>query len=113
MRFPYYIHLFGHAVHPHLVFELLAYSAGFQLYLFLRGRWPRREAAVPMEQAMWLIVGAVFGAAAGSKLLAWLESASHYWSSRGDLAVLMAGKTIVGGLIGGWGGVEIAKWRMG
>lgn len=109
MEFPYYIHLFGLKLHPHLLFELVAYSAGFQLYLFLRGRWPRREAAVPIEQAMWIIVGCVFGALAGSKLLAFAESFQHYWSHRDDVAVLLGGKTIVGGLLGGWAGVEIAK----
>ena len=113
MQFPYYIHVFGLKVHPHLLFELVAYSAGFQFYLFLRKRWPDRGAAVPMEQAMWIIVGAVFGGAAGSKLLAWVESAQHYWTARGDLAVVLGGKTIVGGLLGGWAGVEIVKKHLG
>lgn len=113
MQFPYYIHLFGFRVHPHLLFELLAYSAGFQLFMFLRKRWPRREAAVPIEQAMWIIVCAVFGAAAGSKLLAWAESFPQYWAARGDLAVVLGGKTIVGGLLGGWLGVELVKKRLG
>jgi len=112
MQFPYYIHVLGLKVHPHVLFELIAYSAGFQLYLLLRRRWPRREAAVPMEQGMWLIVAAVLGAAAGSKLLAWAESARHYWSNRHDLAVVLGGKTIVGGLLGGWAGVELAKKRL-
>jgi phosphatidylglycerol:prolipoprotein diacylglycerol transferase len=113
MQFPYYIHLFGFKLHPHLLFELLAYSAGFQLYLLLRKRWPRREAAVPIEQAMWIIVGCVFGALAGSKLLAWVESFQHYWSNRHQLHIVLGGKTIVGGLLGGWVGVEIVKKRLG
>ena len=113
MHFPYFINLFGLRVHPHPVMELLAYSAGFQLYLYLRRRWPRREAAPPLEQAMWLIVGCVIGAAVGSKVLAWLESARHYWAARHDLAVVLGGKTIVGGLLGGWAGVEVAKMRLG
>src|SRR5687768_3185762 len=113
MQFPVYFHLFGTQLHPHLVMELLAYSAGFQLYLFLRKRWPRREAALPMEQAMWVIVGAVFGGAGGSKLLAWVESAQHYWAAREDLAVVLGGTTIVGGLLGGWIGVELVKKYLG
>lgn len=113
MEFPVYFHVFGFRLHPHMVLELIAYSAGFQLYLILRKRWPRPEAAAPIEQAMWIIVGAVMGAAAGSKLLAWIESAPHYWAARGDLAHLLGGKTIVGGLLGGWAGVEIAKRYLG
>lgn len=111
MTFPVYFNLFGHRVHPHLLLELIAYAAGFQLYLRLRRRWPR--AAVPFEQNMWLIVGCVFGALAGSKLLAFLESFHHYSQHLADPRAWLGGKTIVGGLLGGWAGVEIAKRRLG
>jgi prolipoprotein diacylglyceryltransferase len=107
MHFPYYFHIFHHNLHPHLVMEIIAYSCGFQLYLHTRKRWPR--AKVDLEQNLWIIVGAIFGALWGSKTLAWLESAPDYWKYRFDPAVLLAGKTIVGGLLGGWIGVEIAK----
>jgi prolipoprotein diacylglyceryltransferase len=111
MTFPVDINLFGFHPHPHALLEVLAYSCGFQLYVFTRQRWPR--ATVPIEQNLWLIVGCVFGALAGSKLLAWIESPLDYWQHRGELAALIGGKTIVGGLLGGWAGVEIAKKRLG
>jgi phosphatidylglycerol:prolipoprotein diacylglycerol transferase len=111
LSFPVYFNLFGHRVHPHLVLELIAYSAGFQLYLFLRKRWSR--VAVPVEQNMWLIVGCVFGALVGSKALAFLESFSHYSQHLSDPRTWFGGKTIVGGLLGGWVGVEIVKWWFG
>ena len=113
MEFPHLIRLFGITVHPHLLFEVIAYSGGFQLYLLLRRRWPRREATVPLEQNLWVIVGAVFGALIGAKLLALLESPQHYWSLRQHLPALLGGKTIVGGLLGGWVGIELAKKRLG
>ena len=107
MIFPHYFHLFGRALHPHPVMELIAYTGGFQLYLYLRRKHPGRT--IPFEQNMWLIVGCVFGALIGSKLLAWIESAPEYWQHRHELAAWIGGKTIVGGLLGGWAGVEIAK----
>ncbi|MDQ3440539.1 MAG: prolipoprotein diacylglyceryl transferase, partial [Planctomycetota bacterium] len=110
MTFTVYLKLFGLHLHPHVLFELLAYTCGFQLYLFLRRRWSR--AAVPLEKNLWLIVGCVFGALVGAKLLAWLESPQEYWRSRAHLATVLGGKTIVGGLLGGWAGVEIAKRRL-
>ncbi|HEV2294189.1 MAG TPA: prolipoprotein diacylglyceryl transferase family protein [Tepidisphaeraceae bacterium] len=110
MTFPVDLNLFGLHPHPHAVFELLAYTFGFQLYLFLRRRWRRAE--VPLEKNLWLIVGCVFGALVGAKLLAWLESPLEYWRNREQLAALLGGKTIVGGLLGGWAGVEIAKRRL-
>lgn len=111
MTFPVYFNLFGHRVHPHMVLELVAYTAGFQLYLRMRKRWPR--AAVQTEQNMWLIVGCVFGALFGSKLLAFVESFNAYRPHLHDPRMWLGGKTIVGGLLGGWAGVELAKWRMG
>src|SRR5258706_2265593 len=93
MIFPHYFHFFGHQLDPHPVMELIAYTGGFQLYLWLRRRarraqpsatTPSRSLAaspkgrssyhdnpiVPFEQNMWLIVAAIFGAVIGSKILA-------------------------------------------
>ncbi len=111
MSFPVYFNVFGHRVHPHLLMELLAYSAGFQLYLLTRKRWMRT--AMPVEQGMWVIVGCVFGALLGSKALAFLESFDHYRRHLADPRAWVGGKTIVGGLLGGWAGIEIAKRRLG
>ena len=115
MTFPVYFELLGARVHPHLVMELLGYAGGFQLYLWLRRREGRRAPGdVPEAVAsMWVIVGCIFGAFVGSKVLAWAESWQHYWAHRGDPRVWAGGKTIVGGLLGGWVGVEIAKKCVG
>lgn len=112
MIFPHYFHLLGRTLHPHPVMELIAYSGGFQIYLYLRRRsarlYPDRP-TIPFEQNMWIIVGAIFGALIGSKLLAWIESPLEYFPHWREPAMWMGGKTIVGGLLGGWVGVEIAK----
>ncbi len=66
-----------------------------------------------MEKAMWVIVGAIFGAAFGSKLVYWFEDpikTFHHWN---NLTYMMEGKTIVGGLLGGLIGVESAKKIIG
>ncbi|MGH7192375.1 MAG: prolipoprotein diacylglyceryl transferase, partial [Candidatus Saccharimonadales bacterium] len=107
MSFPVYFHILGHRVHPHGVMEVIAYAGGFQLYRMTRGRWPR--AKMSFEQTLWIFVGAVFGALIGSKVLACVESLPSYWPHRFDPQVWFEGKTIVGGLLGGWAGVEIAK----
>ncbi len=107
MQFPVVFHPFGLTLPAHLLFEVLAYSLGFQLFLFLRRR--EKAESVPPDQIAWILVGAIFGALFGSKLLAWLEHPQLYWSLRADPQAMLAGKTIVGGLLGGWIGVEIAK----
>lgn len=108
MTFPYYFDLFGLRLHPHLVLESLGYFVGARVYFSLRRR--TAETPLPLETNLWLLVGAAFGAWAGSKLLAWAESPQHYLAlATDDTAALLGGKTIVGGLLGGWAGVEIAK----
>ncbi len=114
MTFPHYFHIFSLTLHPHPVMEVIAYSGGFQLYLLSKRRWPR--GIVPFEQNLWILVGAVFGALIGSKMLAWAESWPNYWGawmSSGSNMALLGGKTIVGGLLGGWAGVEAAKKILG
>jgi prolipoprotein diacylglyceryltransferase len=107
MTFPIYLDLFGLRLHPHIVLESLGYFVGARVYFLLRRRSP--QAALPLEKNLWLLVGCVFGAWLGSKALAWAESPAFYWSLRQDHRALLGGKTIVGGLLGGWAGVELAK----
>ncbi len=108
MTFPFYLDFFGWQLHPHLVFEGLGYFLGARLYFSLRRR--ARATPLPLETNLWILVGCVFGAWAGSKLLAWAESPAHYLAVfRADPRGLLGGKTIVGGLLGGWAGVALAK----
>lgn len=106
MTFPVY--LLG--LHPHLVCELLAYALGFRLFLALRRR---RGDSVSESTRFTVVTGAALGAAAGSKLLAWLDQPSLTLAHLHDPAYLLGGKTIVGGLLGGLLGVEWAKKLVG
>jgi prolipoprotein diacylglyceryltransferase len=112
MSFPVSFHVGGVTLPAHLVFEVLAYTGGFQLFLFLRRRRRPQISPIAFEHLAWILVGCVFGALVGSKLLAWAESPIEYWNARGNPAVWFGGKTIVGGLLGGWIGVEVAKKRL-
>lgn len=104
MNFPVYI--FG--VHPHLVMESLAYFIGFRVYLYTRNK-----DRIPIDKAIWVLVGATLGAAAGSKLLYWFEDPVKTMANWNHIIYLMQGKTIVGGLLGGLIGVETAKKFIG
>lgn len=116
MEFPAYIRLFGVAIHPHPVFELAGYVVAFSIYALTRNRFPR--AAAGPSAHLWIAVGAMTGALVGAKLLGWLEwlggvphvheesMAAH---EDHHLFAWLGGKTVVGGLLGGWAGVEIAK----
>ena len=95
----------AHAVHT--VFEAAALMAGARYYFFLR----RGRALPPATQGRDFIVlfGCLAGASIGNKLMFWLE-APHLWvSASGWKEFLFSGQSIVGGLLGGLIGVELAK----
>lgn len=104
MKFPFYIL----GIHPHLLFESLAYFVGFRVYLYTRNK-----DRIPMDKALWVVVGATLGAALGSKILYWCEDPKKTLDHWNNILYLMEGKTIVGGLLGGLIGVETAKKFIG
>ena len=110
MTFPVYVRVGGWNLHPHLVFEALAYAVGVRLYLWLR----RRRGDHVTGRTRWsLAAAAIVGAGVGSRILFWFEDPGatlHHWN---DPLFLMSGKTVVGGLVGGIIAVESVKVRMG
>jgi phosphatidylglycerol:prolipoprotein diacylglycerol transferase len=94
----------------HLVFETLGYAIGGRLYLWLR----RREGDRVADHARWsVIAAAAVGGAIGSKLLYLLEDPAATLAHAHNLAFLLGGKSIVGGLLGGLIAVELTKWAIG
>lgn len=99
--------------HPgwHPVFETLAYVAGYAVF---RGLRARRGDLLAEPQRWTVIAAAAVGALAGSRVLGLAEQWPTVLAALRAhrlLAVILApgGKTIVGGLLGGWLAVEAAK----
>lgn len=110
LHFPVYLQLGPWRIHPHWVFEALAYFVGFRVYVAVRNR---RGDAIPEPTRWTAIAAAAVGAALGSKLLFLFENPAETLQHWRDIAFLMGGKTIVGGLIGGLFAVELVKSRIG
>jgi len=96
------------APHPllHTVFESLAYVCGYALY--------KRDRAhggdVLGEEQRWsVIAAAAVGALVGSRVLGLLEQAPRVHITFAMALLPGGGKTIVGGLLGGWIVVEWVK----
>ena len=111
LSLPFYIEIGAVRVHPHLVFEVLAFFIGFRYFLRLR-----KQQADPIlaPDRVWIIVGATAGALLGSRLLGALENPTLFFQGGGEVGLLYyyQQKTIVGALLGGLICVELTKkWR--
>jgi prolipoprotein diacylglyceryltransferase len=104
MTFPVFIPVGPWRLHPHTLFEVLAYATGFVAYLIIRAK---RGDRISNANRWSVFTATVVGAAIGSRLLAWFDAPPASALS------LFGGKTIVGGLLGGWIGTELEKTRLG
>lgn len=91
---------------------MLAYAVGMRV--FLR---ERRRLAPPGlrdgERSLMVGVGAICGAAIGAKLSFWFDDPLAAFAHFPDWRHLLEGKSIVGALLGGLLGVELAKHMTG
>jgi len=88
----------------------MGYAVAFAIFLWLRAtRGDTVE--VPLR---WSVIAAAFvGGALGSKVLYWAEDPAATAAHWREFTYLMGGKTIIGGLIGGWIAVELMKKYVG
>lgn len=110
MEFPLVFKFGAVSVSAHLLFELLAFTAGFQYFLWLRRR---QEDQISDLNRLWVLLGATAGALVGSRLLGALEDPALFFSGEAGWLYYYQSKTIVGGLLGGLIGVESIKKIIG
>ena len=96
-------------VHPHWLFEALAYLLGARLYLWLKSR---TIDPISPDDRWTIVASAALGATIGGKLLYWAADPTYTLGSA-DMAVILGGKSIVGALAGGLIAVELTKRRLG
>lgn len=109
MTFPINIHIGSVEISSHLVFELLAYTLGFQYFLWLR---KRTTDVISTEHRTLLFIAAALGAVVFSRIIGYLET-PEFFSGNFSWMALYGSKTILGGLLGGLLGVEICKKIIG
>jgi phosphatidylglycerol---prolipoprotein diacylglyceryl transferase len=109
VEFPVYIGFGTWKIHPHLVFESLAYAVAFRLML----RNARTD-SIAFSQRSSVVVGGLVGALVGAKglvLLQHIDLLGQDW--RQFILLFLQGKTVVGAMLGGLVGVELTKKWIG
>lgn len=108
MHYPLEITAGPFHIPAHLLFEMLAYTLGYRLYV-----WQRSRSRDPINdiQRWQIFTGAAAGAFLGSHLLGVLERPAEL--TQINWLVWLNNKTIVGGLLGGLIGVETTKKIIG
>lgn len=110
MEFPLYFGLGSWRIHPHLLFEVIAYAIAFRLLLWHN----TRKDTIPANHRSSVTVGGMVGALIGAKILVLFEHIHLAWQNwQQYLLLLIQGKTIVGALLGGLIGVELTKKLIG
>jgi prolipoprotein diacylglyceryltransferase len=110
VQFPVSLWLGPLAIHPHWVFETLAYLVGAAL--FARARTHSRDPIDPVHRG-WILAAACLGAALGSKVLVALDHPTLVLHALAQPVTFLEGKTVVGALLGGLIAVEWTKTRLG
>jgi phosphatidylglycerol---prolipoprotein diacylglyceryl transferase len=109
MQFPVYFHLGPWPIHPHPLFESLAYMVALRLVLRnFQGD------TIATSQRTSILVGGMLGGLIGAKVLVLLQHIDLLWGNPNEFVLLLLqGKTVVGGLLGAIVGVEITKHYIG
>lgn len=110
MNFPVYFWLGSWRIHPHILFESLAYTVALRLLLRNVGK---KDLIAPRQRSS-VMVGGMVGALIGAKVLVGLQHLDLIWQNPQELLLIfLQGKTVVGALLGGLIGVEITKKIIG
>ncbi len=106
MNFPISLHIGSQIILLHPIFEFLAFTFGYWYYTYLKKRSGNKILSDEME---WpVLIGMIVGAFLGSRLIATLENPTLFLHPVTWL-YYVGSQTILGGLVGGILGVEIAK----
>lgn len=95
----------------HYVLECAALAIG--AWVYRRRKAGQGVSSVLRGPIYPLVLGCLLGAAVGNKAMFWIEN-PHLWAQAVNTPALwLQGQSIVGGLLGGWMGVELGKWLSG
>jgi phosphatidylglycerol:prolipoprotein diacylglycerol transferase len=90
------------------VFVTLGFLTGMMVFFY---QYQRKEDSY--GHFINLFIAALIGGAIGAKLPIWIFNYKEILGHSLSIVTLLSGKTVLGGIIGGWIAVEIEKHRLG
>ncbi len=106
LHFPVTVEIGSLKIMLHAILEPLGMFIGFRYFLILR---KKKGDFIESVQRLWIIIGAIFGALIGSRLVGGFENPVALFDADNPLLYLYQNKTVVGGFLGGLFGVELIK----
>ncbi len=110
MNFPVELHIGSLTLSLHAILETAGIFIGFRYFLALR---KKKGDHIQQANRIWIIIGAIFGAVIGSRLVGALENPAAWKNAENSFLYFYQNKTVVGGFLGGLIGVEWIKKRIG
>ena len=110
VHFPINFHIGSATISAHAIMETLAFFTGFRYFLYLR---KKKGDPYSSSSRIWVIIGAIFGALVGSRLIGALERPDELGRATHLFSYIFNNKTVVGGFLGGLAGVEMIKKIIG
>jgi phosphatidylglycerol:prolipoprotein diacylglycerol transferase len=96
-------------------FEVPSYSVFVSLALLVGGLiyyLESKKIGENNERSFYIVFASLIGGTLGAKVLDWIVNAEYIIANFPDPSVILSGRTIVGGLIGGMIGVKIVKSKL-
>ena len=106
MHFPVEISFGNNKITLHAITEIAAFFIGYRYFSFLR---KKQGDAIKSENRLWILIGAIFGALVGSRLVGALENPQALLTAENIWLYIYSNKTVLGGFLGGLFGVELIK----
>ena len=106
MHYPVEINFFKQSLPLHFIMETAGFFFGFRYFLYLR---KRQGDTIASMNRTWILVGAIFGALIGSRLIGSLERPYELFRTKNIWLYIYSNKTVLGGFLGGLFGVELIK----
>ncbi len=105
---PILFEVFGLSVPAYSFFVMLGLAVGGFIFFI-----EARRKKMLNENFFFLFLAGLFGGILGAKLPIWIYHYKEIIAGFSNINLILSGRTVVGGIIGGWVAVEIVKRKLG